>query len=348
MLKIAISGCGLIATKNHIPTFQRLKNKVKIVALCDLNRDILEKVANKFNIKNVYTDFSQMLERENPDIIDICTPPKTHAELAVQALEKGSHVLLEKPIALELKDCDAIIEAAKRYKKKVCIMHNQIFNPAFTKAKDSLLKGEIGDFLGMRIFLSTPADYITSRKEHWAHKLPGGVLGETGPHAVYMALAFLKGVYDVNIYARKVLPQYTWSKSEDFRINLMAQNGIASVFLAYGSNQWAANVDIIGTKGILKIDLESRSVVKYNRPDLGAFSVGKSLVDIILQTSKTLFMNSIKHMLGKNYNAHTIGISRFIESILKNKPTPVTAEEGREAVRIMQMIVKKLLCQNAP
>jgi predicted dehydrogenase len=342
MLKIAIAGCGLIATEKHIPAFLKLKDKVKVTALCDLNEDSAKRVSNKFNIKSYYTNFSDMLLREHPDIVDICTPPQIHAKLAMEAVERGSHVLLEKPMALKTGDCDEMIKRAAKYQKKICVIHNQLFNPAFFKAKELVSKGKIGKFSGMRIFLSTPADYITSKKDHWAHRLPGGILGETGPHAVYLALAFLKNVHDVEAYAGKFLHEYPWSSAEDFRINLLAENGIASIALLYGSNQWGAEVDIIGTQGILKIDLEARSVVRYNRPRLTAFSVGNSVFDMALGELGALASNGVRHILGKNYNAHAIGIRKFVESIIKGEQPPVNIDDARETVRLIEVMIDKL------
>ncbi len=342
MLKAVIAGCGLIATKNHIPAFMKLKDKAEIVAVCDLDENAVKKTANEFGIPKYYTNFSDMIITEKPDIVDICTPPQTHAKLAKEAVEKGCHVLLEKPMALKSEDCDAMVEASLKHKKHICVMHNQIFNPAFIRAKELFSKGKIGDFLGMRIVLSTPTDYITSKKDHWAHKLPGGILGETGPHIVYMALAFLKNVYDVKITARKFIPEYNWSNAEDFRIDIIAENGISSNTLSYGSSQWEASVDISGTKGTLKIDLESQSVITCKRAGLKASTVGLSVLSQITQTLKEMLYTTFRFMIRKDCNAHEVGIRKFTESIIKGKNPPVTAEDGRETIRIMEMMVERL------
>jgi predicted dehydrogenase len=344
MLKVAIAGCGLIAMKSHIPAFMSLKNKAKIVALCDLNEDALKKTAGKFNIKKSYKSFSELLLQEKPDIVDICTPPQTHADLAVQAIQNGAHVLLEKPMALKTSDCDCMIGAASRHKKKICVMHNQIFNPVFIQAKEMVLKGEIGEFLGINIFISTPFDYMTSKKEHWIHRLPGGMLGETGPHGVYLALAFLKDVNNVDVHAKKVMHEYPWSSFEDFRILLSAKNGIGSVTLNYCSNQWAANVDIIGSKGILKIDLENQSLVRYDRPNLNALYLGLSTAQTAFATLKTTVVNGIKYISGKRGSTHYIGIHKFIESILEDKTPAISGQEARETVRLMEAIIERLKC----
>ena len=113
-LKVAIVGCGAVAEKRHIPGFARLKQNVTIQAVCDKNKELASKVAAQYGITNVYTTQTEMLAKENLDIIDVCTPPQIHAPIAIEALEHGCHVLMEKPMALSAADCDSMIEAAKK------------------------------------------------------------------------------------------------------------------------------------------------------------------------------------------------------------------------------------------
>jgi predicted dehydrogenase len=210
------------------------------------------------------------------------------------------------------------------------------------QAAERLRTGEIGDFIGIDISLSTPAAYMTLRKDHWAHRLPGGVVGETGPHAVYLALSFLKQVHGAEVQARKVLPKCPWSRFEDFRINLIGVNGIASIKLIYASDQWAASLDIIGTKGRLVVDLEAQSVIRYDRCRLDPVSIGLSKLADGSQKLVSLMSNGLKEILGLREDCHAIGIRRFLESVLKAKQPPVTAYDAREVVRVTRMIVEKL------
>lgn len=341
-LKVAIVGSGLIAKKKHLPSFLRLRQKIEVAAICDLDENKAKELARIFHIKKVFTDFTQMLREIKPDIVDISTPPSTHAKLSIEAIQNNCHVLLEKPMALSLADCDAIIDAANRLDRKICVIHNQIFNPVFVKARKIVSNGQIGKFLGMRIILITPCDYMTSLNDHWAHKLPGGVLGETGPHALYLSQAFLNNINDVRVYAKKQIPEFTWSRFEDFRIELLADNGICSVVLLYSTNQWKAEIDIFASSGTLKIDLQNHVLLKYNRTDLVPFHIAKSSFAQALLTMKETTFNSIKYMFRKNFNPHSVVISGFVDSILNNAPPPITAKEGREVVRVMQMLIESL------
>ena len=101
-LRIAIVGCGRV-TQEHIASMLKIKD-VELVAVCDINEDLARRVARRFNISRYFTDSNKMLVEEVVDVLDICTPPEGHATLAIQAMETGHHVLVEKPLALNLSD----------------------------------------------------------------------------------------------------------------------------------------------------------------------------------------------------------------------------------------------------
>jgi predicted dehydrogenase len=193
----------------------------------------------------------------------------------------------------------------------------------------------------MTISLCTPIDYMTSVENHWAHKLPGGVLGETGPHAVYLSLAFLNGVSEVDVHARKCFPDYPWSLFEDYKIILTAQNGISLVSLFYGSNQWASNIEIFGTRGILKLDMHARSVIKYDRPELSFSGLGRSALSAVFQHLGGLGRAGVQLLSPQSWDAHYIGIAKFVESVIIGSRPPVPSHEAVDTVRVMEMILQK-------
>lgn len=340
-LKATIAGAGLIAGKKHIPAFLKQHGKVELVALCDLNLQAAQKTANDFGIRKTYGDFSELLSKEQPDLVDICTPPGTHARLAVEAMKHGCHVLIEKPMALTVVDCDKIVNASRQYKVKVCVAHSDLFYYPFIKAREVVRNGGIGEFRGMRIFLSTPTDYMTSHKEHWVHKLPGGVIGETGPHVAYMTLAFIKPVREVQVKTAKIL-EYPWSQAEDYRIDLIGDKAISSVTLAYASDQWMARLDILGSEGTLLLDLQSLSFVRYSRLDLNPSHIGLSVLRESWQSLFGTITNGIRFLTGSLRSTHDVLVGAFVDSIITGTEPPVPAEEGREAVRVVNMIIDSL------
>jgi predicted dehydrogenase len=340
-VKAAIIGAGLIAGLKHIPAFRKHGGKIDLAALCDLNVEAARRMAAAHGIPRAYSDIAEMLDKERPDLVDICTPPGTHTRIAIQAMKAGSNVLIEKPMALTMEDCDAIVNAAKENKVKVCVGHSDLFYYPFIEARKLVREGAIGVFRGMRIFLSTPTDYITSKKDHWAHKLPGGIIGETGPHIVYMTLAFINPIREVSVNAMKLM-EYPWSPFEDYRIDLVGDNAMSSVTLSYTTSQWMARVEILGEKATLLVDLEGMSLVKYRRERLKPIPIGVSMLSEAGQLMKCLAKSSLRYATGTLRTTHDFIIDGFANAIIKSTESPVPAEDGRESVRVLNMIVEKL------
>lgn len=340
-LRVGIVGCGGAAQEMHIPGFMRLRNVV-LHAVCDKNENLVKETAGKNRISGAYTELSEMLSREDLDIIDICTPPQIHAPLAIEALQHGCHVLMEKPMALKTSDCDEMINAAEKNGAKLCITHNQLFSPPFLKARRLVANGTIGDFTGIRLFHSDPREDMIMRKDYWIHKLPGGLIGETGPHPVYMSQAFIGKVKNVDIYAKNFL-EHPWAPFDEFRIELEGEKAISSIAISYTGNQRNVYIDILGTEGILQLDLSSMLLTCYGRKvSSRPIPFARYLGSISSQIVGGVAANAFKLMAGKLKSGHDTIIERFVDSILNNHHPPVTGEEGRETTRVMEMIVQKL------
>ena len=316
-LKAAIIGSGLIAKLKHIPAFHEHRDKVHLAALCDVNIEAARQAASAVGIPTAYADVGEMLAKEKPDIVDICTPPKTHAKIAIQALQAGSNVLIEKPMAQSVEECDAIIAAARENKVKVCLAHSDLFYYPFIEARKLVREGAIGTFRGMRIFLSTPTDYITSKPDHWANKLPGGVFGESGPHIVYMTLAFINPIRHVSVNAMKLMGEYPWSPFEDYRIDLIGEKAASSVTMAYTTKQWMARLEILGENATLLVDLEAMSLVKYRRERLKPAPIGMSILSETGQLLKSLTVSGLRYVTGSLRSTHDFIIDGFADSIIE-------------------------------
>jgi len=341
-LRVGLIGSGFIAKQKHLPAWNTLGRKARVVALCDPNVAQAEALARVHGIPKVYADFQEMLREEQLDAVDICSPPRTHAELAIRSLEAGAHTLIEKPMAIGTEECDRIIAASRQTGRKICVAHSDLFYPSFVKARALVAQGTIGEFRGMRIFLSTPVDYITSKPDHWAHRLPGGVIGETGPHVVYMTLAFINPIREVRIQARKQLHQFPWTPFEDYRLELSGDTASCSVTLTYSTDRWANQLDLWGSEGHIKFDLETQTLVHHGRSDLKPVTLGMATIQEASQMLLSTAGTSLKYATGAFENTHECLVREFVESLKNGAPPPVTPEEGREAVRVMDLIVRQL------
>ena len=341
-LRVGLIGSGFIAKQKHLPGWEKARKKAQVVALCDPNEAQAKELARAHGVPKVYKDFRQMLEAEHLDAVDICSPPRTHAELAICSLKAGAHALIEKPMAINTEECDRILAAARETGRKICVAHSDLFYPSFLKAREMVRAGAIGDFRGMRIFLSTPMDYITSKPDHWAHKLPGGVIGETGPHVIYMTLAFINPIRAVRVTARKQLAAFPWSPYEDYRLDLIGDDASSSVALTYATNRWAVQLDLWGSEGHMKFDLETQTLIVHGRANLKPVTLGFSAVKEAGQMLGGTLGTGLSYVTGKFENTHERLVREFVDSIQNDLPTPVPPEEGREAVRVMDLLVGQL------
>ncbi len=146
-MRYALIGCGRISA-NHVVAAKN--NGLEIVGLCDLIEDNAKDKAIKLELDDkvrIYTDHKKMLDETRPELVAIATESGEHAHIALDCIEHGCHVIIEKPIALSLRDADAIIEKAKEKNVKVCTCHQNRFNKAIQKIHDAVTKQRFGKML---------------------------------------------------------------------------------------------------------------------------------------------------------------------------------------------------------
>ena len=347
MYTAAIVGAGFISTRKHLPAWLRLRRDVRVAAVCDLDLARAEAVRRQFGIPAAYADFREMLEQERPDFVDVCTPPGAHADIAVAALQADANVLIEKPLATTEEECQRIIEAERGARGRVEVAHTELFHPWVIKARQRIRRGDLGNLTGMRIFYSTPVALWMTDPGHFAHRLPGGSIGETGPHVVYLSRSFIGPIRDVWVQGRKILPEYPWSPFDDYRLELMGDNAASSIALTYTSKHSAFLVELWGTEGIMKIDMQSKVLVNYRRVSQSPGGIGLSAVGEAVQMAAGAGANGFDYLAGRFRNIHDRTISEFFRNSVNGRPPAVTAADGLETVRVMGVISQQLQCQGA-
>ncbi len=189
-VKVGIIGTGWIA-EAHVVDYLKMPD-VEIVAAADLIPGKAKAFFEKFGVDNVrlYKDHKELLDNEELDAVSVCTYNKTHAECTIYALEKGVHVLLEKPMCVTTEEAVAIMRAEKESGKIVSIGFQPRFDPNMVKVKDIVQSGVLGDIYyiqtggGRRKGIPTP--YGTS----FIEKDTGGIgaMGDIGCYSLDMVL----------------------------------------------------------------------------------------------------------------------------------------------------------------
>ena len=148
MFGIGIIGCGKIAQVRHIPEYAEHKD-AKLLGFYDINQERAAALAEQYG-GTAYATVEELLA--NPDIhaVSVCAANFAHAELTIAALNAGKHVLCEKPMAVTLAECEAMVEAARKNNKFLMIGHNQRLAKAHAVARKLIIDGLIGDIVTFR------------------------------------------------------------------------------------------------------------------------------------------------------------------------------------------------------
>ncbi|KAA0563175.1 Gfo/Idh/MocA family oxidoreductase [Bacillus sp. CH30_1T] len=141
-IRIGIIGVGIIG-KTHLDNYAKLDG-AEVVAICDLNENELKQVAERYSIPHTYTDYSEMLKRDDLDAVDVCLHNNLHAPITIEALEAGKHVYCEKPIAGSYLDGKRMVDTAKEYGKKLHIQLSFLYSKETKAAKSLIDDGKLG------------------------------------------------------------------------------------------------------------------------------------------------------------------------------------------------------------
>jgi len=244
------------------------------------------------------------------------------------------------------KEVDEMFGVSKRQNTKLCVVHQNLFNPAVQKAVRLVKDGSVGDIVSVDAGTLVRRDnYMCVNGNHWCHKLPGGLSFEVIPHPVYLLQIFLKKIEPVCTLTKK-LSSYDWMKADELRVLCNASNGIGSVWSSCNSPFHGDTLNILGTKMGLQVDLWGRSVLKFKVRTQDPVSVGKSnlrLASQLLGVLGATISNSFTATFsGEKVSAHYGFLRAFVNAIQTDGELPATEEEARENVRIVEEIGKMI------
>lgn len=193
-LNVAIVGCGKIAD-GHIAEIRKLAPLARVVAVCDRERLMAEQAAMRHGIRAFYDDFPLMLTKHRPDVVHILTPPPAHLELARSALEAGSHVFVEKPVAPRAPDVAKLLQAVQAAGRKLTVGYSYLFDPPARRLQQLVRDGALGEVVHVESFygydLAGPFGSTIMRDPyHWVHRLPGRLVQNNIDHLLNKLIDF--------------------------------------------------------------------------------------------------------------------------------------------------------------
>jgi predicted dehydrogenase len=330
-MKVAIIGCGFVSD-SHVACLKRLHD-IEIVAVADTDEDAARRLANSFGIPKVFRDTGSLLSETAPEVVHLLTPPQTHAEIALQAMQSGCHVLLEKPMAPTAAEAYAILAGAREHKVALAICHNFLFLPCVVAAQKLLAEGALGELVGVDISWHPP-----NRGFHvgWTGDLPGGAMHEIVPHAVYLQRAFVGELKNIAGISRR--GDDARGPDCEIRILMDTEFGSSQIAISPSAQPKQFMMRVEGTKMSLQIDLSTNTLLKIRK--LGDGKIWKAVMNID-QAAQLLTgtIGSVLSVLRSDIsNGHFPLIESFYRSLREGGEMPVTAEDGAATVAALDEI----------
>lgn len=332
-LRYAIIGCGRIS-RNHIAA--AIENELEIVALCDLSHKKTEEIISEFNLPNSttqYTDYQDLLEKEKPDLIAICTESGKHGQIALDCIEAGCHLIIEKPIALSLEEADEIIKIAKEKNVKVSACHQNRFNKSVQKIREAVEGERFG-----RLFHGTAhirwnreKDYYKQAPWRGTWEQDGGALMNQCIHNIDL-LRWMMGNDIIEVMGMIDNLKHGYIEAEDL--------GMAIIKFSNGSYGI-----VEGTTNIYPKNFEE---TLYIFGEKGTVKAGGKSVNLIEEWQFADSLDNPKEVIEKYFenppNVYGFGhiplYADVVEAIQMDRDPYVTAEDGRRALELVLAIYK--------
>lgn len=332
-MKYALIGCGRISP-NHIVAAQR--NGLNIVALCDSDEKNIEDKIKKFDLGNdvkKYTDYLEMLCKEKPELVAIATESGKHAQIALDCMDYGCNLIIEKPIALSISDADKIIEKAEKLNLKVCACHQNRFNKSIQKIREAVEKNRFGKMFYGTAHVRWCRDHEYYDRATWrgTWEQDGGALMNQCIHNIDL-LRWMLGDEIEQVVGMTDRLHHDYIEAEDLGIALIKFKCGAYGIIEGTTNVYPKNLEetlyLFGEKGTVKAGGQSVNVIEEWR-----FS------DMLDDPEKVKqeFHENPPNVYGYG---HTPLYADVIDAINDNRQPYVDALAGKRALELVLAIYK--------
>ncbi len=332
-MKYALIGCGRISP-NHIAAAKA--NNLTFVGLCDLDAENIKDKVIKFKLdRNIpqYTDYHEMLEKEKPDLVAIATESGKHATIALDCIDAGCNLIIEKPIALSLADADEIIRRGAEKGVKVCACHQNRFNKSIQKIREALEMGRFG-----RMFYGTAHirwnrgyEYYSRAKWRGTWEQDGGALMNQCIHNIDL-LRWMMGDEVEEVIGMTDKLNHPYIDAEDMGIALIKFKNGGYGIVEGTTDIYPQNLEetlyLFGKKGTVKAGGQSVNVIEEWR-----FA---DMLDNAAEVKREFHENP-PNVYG---HGHTPLYADVIEAIETDRAPYVDAQAGKRALELVLAIYK--------
>lgn len=333
-MKYALIGCGRIAT-NHIKA--ALSNQLEIVAVCDINESHIMDLLGKHQLEDDssikhYTDYKKMIAEHQPELVSIATESGLHAEIALFCIEKNVNVIIEKPIAMNLKDADEIIRKAEENRVKVSACHQNRFNTAVQEMRKALENERFGKLShgSIHVRWNRNQGYYTQAPWRGTWAQDGGALMNQCIHGIDL-LRWMIGDEIEEVYGVTKQQFHHYLEAEDIGMAVVKFKNGAVATIEGTTNVYPKNLEetlyLFGEKGTVKLGGTSTNNI--------------DVWDFADETVSDVENKGLKEDTCNVYgNGHTSLFADMINAIKNDRKPYVDAMAGRNALELVLAIYK--------
>jgi predicted dehydrogenase len=326
-LRFAIVGCGKIAQRHA----EHINEKAALVAVCDLDKVKADALATKYKVAAYYS-VDDLFINSDFDVAVICTPNGLHAEQSVYALQKGMHVICEKPMAIKSEDCIRMVDAAQKSKRELFIVKQNRYNPPVVELKKAIDEGRLGRIFSVQLncFWHRDADYYKEESWRGTKSLDGGVLYTQFSHFIDLMLWLINDdVVDAKSFMKNYLHQSITEIEDTGVVSLQFSNGVIGS-VHFTTNSYRKNMEgsitIFGEKGTVKIGGEYLNQLVYQQ-----------IEDYTIQDDVTSIPPNQYGSYSGSMSNHGLFYDNVID-VLENKAAKTT--EMYDAMKTIELIEK--------
>jgi 2-alkyl-3-oxoalkanoate reductase len=332
--RVGLVGAGYVSN-HHLRALRDLPF-VEIVGICDRDESRAREMAAKYGIPGVYASIDDMAVAK-PDVIHVLTPPDSHCQLTLNALAIGCHVLVEKPMADSVAECDLMIERARQKGLVLSVDHSARFDPVVLKAAEIVGQGVCGDVMAVHFIRSSDYPPYSGGLMPAAYQQGSYPFRDLGVHGLYLLELFLGRIEKLNVSCRgsgkdPLLALDEWRAYTD------CAKGHGYMFLSWNARPIRNELWIYGTQATVHVDCLLQTC-ELSRALPGPKQAGL-VWNGTVNAAKRLWnvpWNTLRFVTGSLKPSPGIyrGVQDFYRALESGTSVPVSAEEGRHAIALI-------------
>jgi predicted dehydrogenase len=311
----AVVGTGI--GRLHARGISEIPEKARLVAVCDLNESAARALAEEYKAESFTSNYAELIQRKDVDALSLCVPHDLHCDMAIAAARAGKHILVEKPLAITMKEADQVIAVARENRVKLMTGHNMRYMGQHAKAKELVDQGVIG-----KPFMMVASVHVLGLPDGFRLSLKrqgGGALIDSGVHR-FDLIRWIMG--DVKrLYGKKGRFFNMEMEGKDTAVVLMEfESGAVGTFTCCWSAKAPKNeeyLQIYGPKGSIITTYNGQSLEMRSETPPPGWQELSSFVFPIDQAG------SIK-----------LELADFADAILQDRQPPITGEDGRKSLEL--------------